>query len=102
MPALDDRTLEALKLQILDWYGLSYAHGAHLWFSRIEDDQVVFAWVTGAGKDAVPPVLVAVPLAAYQRLAIDRGEARALAPVLADSIAVDFRIARPAPAAAAQ
>lgn len=98
---LDDRTVEALKLQLLAWYGLPYAQGAHLWFSRIEDDQLVFAWATGSGKDAAPPVPVAVPLAAYQRLAIDRAEARALAPVLADSIAVDFRIARGAPVLAA-
>jgi len=99
--SLDDRTIEALKLQLLDWYGLPYAHGAHLWFSRIEDDQLVFAWATSAGPDAAPPVPVAVPLAAYQRLAIDRDGARALAPVLADSIAVDFRIARRAAPASA-
>ena len=98
---LDDRTIEALKLQLLAWYDLPYAPGAHLWFSRIEDDQLVFAWATASGPGAAPPVLVAVPLAAYQRLAIDRDAARALAPVLADSIAVDFRIARPAAAASA-
>ncbi|HWU87324.1 MAG TPA: CpXC domain-containing protein [Kofleriaceae bacterium] len=97
---LDDRTIEALKLQLLEWYELPYAPGAHLWFSRIEDDQLVFAWATAAGPGAAPPVLVAVPFTAYQRLAIDRDTARALAPVLADSIAVDFRIARPTAAAA--
>jgi hypothetical protein len=103
---LDDRTVEALKLQLLAWYGLPYAPGAHLWFARIEPgpdggDQLVFAWATSSGQDAGPPVPVAVPLAAYQRLAIDREEARALAPALAASIAVDFRIARPRPAPAA-
>lgn len=98
---LDDRTIEALKLQLLDWYALPYVDGAHLWFSRREDDQLVFAWAThtgpgAAGPGAAPPVLLAIPLAAYQRLVVDREEARALAPLLVETIAVDFRIARAA------
>ncbi|MDQ3364781.1 MAG: CpXC domain-containing protein [Myxococcota bacterium] len=95
---LDDRTIEALKLQLLEWYALPYAEGAHLWFARREDDQLVFAWATSAGPDARPPVLVAIPFTAYQRLVIDRDQTHALAPVLADTIAVDFRIARSAAA----
>lgn len=90
---LDDRTIEALKLQILEWYDLRYQPDAHLWFARVEDDQLVFAWAAASGPSAAPPVLIGVPRAMYQQLVFDRDGARAMAPVLLDSIAVDFRIA---------
>jgi hypothetical protein len=90
---LDDRAIEALKLQILEWYDLHYQPEAHLWFSRVEDDQLVFAWATASGPSAAPPVLISVPRKMYQQLVFDRDGARAIAPVLLDSIAVDFRIA---------
>jgi hypothetical protein len=91
---LDDRTIEALKLQILAWYDLPYQPDSHLWFARVEDDQLVFAWAAASGPSAAPPVLIGVPRTMYQQLVFDRDGARAMAPVLLDSIAVDFRIAR--------
>jgi len=67
---------------------------AHLWFSRVEDDQLVFAWAAASGPSAAPPVRISVPRQVYQQLVYDRDGVRALAPVLFDSIAVDFRISR--------
>jgi hypothetical protein len=93
---LDDRTIEALKLQILVWYDLPYQPDSHLWFTRVDDDQLVFAWAAASGPSATPPVLIGVPRTMYQQLVFDRDGARAMAPVLLDSIAVDFRIARKA------
>jgi hypothetical protein len=98
---LDDRTIEALKLQIIEWYDLRCGPDSHLWFSRVEDDQLVFAWAVASGPGAAPPVLIAVPRTMYQQLVYDRDAARALAPILLESIAVDFRIAHGAADAAA-
>lgn len=113
--SLDDRTVEALKLQLIEWYGLPYRPGAQLWFTRVErasggpvepggdtaELQLVFAFADASGPRAAPPTPVAVPMLAYQRLAIEAGAVRAVAPVLAESIAVDFRIARAEAAPAA-
>lgn len=83
---------------MLEWYDLQYQPDAHLWFSRVEDDQLVLAWASVSGPSARPALLISVPRLMYQKLVYDRDGTRTIAPMLLDSIAVDLRIARTADA----
>ncbi len=85
---LDDRILEVLKLDVLDWYDLAEGD---VWFSHREDDVLVFAW--RASPDAAW-ALYPVPFDAYLRRLCDLDATRARAPRLHESAAIDFRIER--------
>ncbi|HWN67831.1 MAG TPA: CpXC domain-containing protein [Haliangium sp.] len=89
---LDDRTLEALKLDVVRWYDLPWQEGSQLWFERVDGEQLVFAWIRTADPSA-PPQAVGAPLDAYRRLALDAATPER-APALFDSIAVDMRLVR--------
>jgi hypothetical protein len=88
---LDDRLVEQVKLDVVRWLELSPTGVVR--FERIEDDQLVFAWVHGRGPAAVPAQPLPVPLDVYQRLVTGADGERPRAPELFDTIAVDYRVA---------
>ncbi len=89
---LDDRALEALKLELVRWYDLRWQEGSRLWFERLDGEQLVFAWIPAADP-AAPPQALGAPLDAYRRIALD-ATTRERVPALFDSIAVDVRLVR--------
>lgn len=93
---VDDRLLEALKLEVLRWFQLPWNERAALWFERldVERDLIVLAWserAAASGERAPPTRQLAVPADAYRRLALD-GELARQRPELFASIAVDARL----------
>ena len=90
---LDDRTLEAVKIEWAPIVGAPLDGPARLLFERIDGDDLLFAWAERIAAGAPPARALRVPLEAYQRLALDTERARALAPAVFSTTAVDYRLA---------
>ena len=86
---LDDRFVEALKLQLLRDLGLALDASTYLYLVEVTGNELVFEY---AAPDATETKLMRIPRSMLDELAHERAQVEAAMPELWSEIVVDYRV----------
>lgn len=86
---LDDRLVEALKLQLLRDLGLAFAPGTYFYLAEVTGNDLVFEY---APADSGETKQLTIPRAMLDELAHERPQLEAAMPELWNDIVVDYRV----------